>query len=125
MPDIETAIDTVEVILNTAKATGCCYVFMNEENELRNVLECLYVLQKRGKPKSLTLDQLRRINGNPVYLVHSGDNIDDGFRICYGGYKSRSGRRYIMFCDDVEYDEECFVHGDVTAYCYKPKEQIE
>lgn len=106
------------------------YIVANPERDklhdaVNMAISALLDQQEQDKPKLLALDQLRRMNGEPVYLVCSSHNIDDGWRICYGGYKSSSGRRYIMFSDDVDYDEKCFVCGDITAYCHKSKEPIE
>ncbi len=74
------------------------------------------------KNEPLTLDELREMAGQPVYLVSTVHEQDTGWVIIKSSVVDSHGCRYLVTSDGF-YVEDCFIRGDVKAYRRKPEEE--
>lgn len=83
-------------------------------------IKALNAQQEEEKNEPLTLAELRKMDGKPVWF-ETDYEYDVGWHICHGEYKGR----YIT-CDGGScYDFGFFVEGCIIPYRHPPKEMIE
>jgi len=70
MADLKKAIETVQDMLDVMDSHGSCYAYKHNGGDarLRNVMDCLKVQQERETNDPLTLEELRQMDGEPVWI---------------------------------------------------------
>lgn len=83
--------------------------------EINTALTALQEKAERDNPNPLTLDELREIDGEPVWFEWTKDALFPG-----GGWKVWGAKYIQAYCDEPAICEE---YGKTwLAYLYKPKE---
>ncbi len=117
MSNLEKAIETVSDMLDVVDSHGSCYVYKHNGGDarLRNVLDCLKAQQERENPKSLTLEELREMDGDPVWVTHK-----DGSGGRWGIVNIYPSGICADICSGTAYWFEDFI--GTKAYRHKPEE---
>lgn len=111
----EDAIQAIEI----CRPTGEEYTFVNEALDM--AIAALRAQAKAEKNEPLTVEELREMDGEPIYLFSEKYELDNGWSVCRGGYTDRDGTKWIK-TDYGDYAEKSIECGDVRAYRRKPKE---
>ncbi len=110
----EDAIKTLEVTIIEWKYP----IGYEEVVALEMAIRALQAKLEAEKNEPLTLDELRDMDGVPVWFSTDYET-DKGWHICHGEYQDR----YIA-CDSGDcYDFRTFVEKRIVAYRHKPEEK--
>lgn len=122
MTDIE-ILENAEEYIGIGYLNGAEYTYMNPclSKAINRAISALREREERENPKPLTLDELRGMEGQPVWVQSPG--IPE-----YGSWKIVAG------VDTVDGERTLYCNGDYTcrdygkvwhAYRHKPKEEME
>ena len=116
--DIVKAIETVQDMLDVLETAGSCYVYKHNggADRLRNVLDCLSTQQEQESNDPLTLDELRKMDREPVYIWYPYPK--------YGEWVVSDG--FNQYKNFTSTDNDSWYIGDYgktwLAYRHKPEE---
>jgi len=118
----EEAAKTQSIIDHISSLAPGCYPAISDKDDAKIIVSALREKIERDNPKPLSLDELREMDGEPVWAIPLGESISR-WRKCWRIYRNRG----VGITADDDSKTMWFVYPknygtDWLAYRSKPKE---